>query len=185
MAVAEPVSQIERTLGAVEIRLYAPYVEARVRVQDRAERAARVAFPILARYIFGHNRGSATLAMSAPVTRTPVRLEMTAPVTVTPKADSQLVAFILPRQVTLDNAPEPIDSSVELAYVPARRIAAIRFSGRWTQANDQKHLEQLLQTLRKSGLTWVGEPTVARYNPPWTPWFLRRNEIWLELTTDH
>ena len=35
--------------------------------------------------------------------------------------------------------------------------------------------------LDAAGVATQGEPVLARYNAPFTPWFLRRNEIWLAL----
>jgi hypothetical protein len=62
------------------------------------------------------------------------------------------------------------------------RVAAIRYSGFWSDANYNRHLAQLEEVLSAAGLAWTGEPIYARYNPPFTPWFLRRNEIWLQLS---
>jgi len=83
--------------------------------------------------------------------------------------------------VTLATAPEPIDQRVTLRQVKSRRVAVIRFSGFWSDANYNKHLAQLEGTLREAGVQWSGEPIYSRYNSPFTPWFLRRNEIWLQL----
>jgi hypothetical protein len=68
-----------------------------------------------------------------------------------------------------------------LRDVAASRVAVIRFSGFWSDANYQKHLMRLQSTLAANGLNPVGEPVYSRYNAPFTPWFLRRNEIWLHL----
>ena len=87
--------------------------------------------------------------------------------------------FVLPKGVTLASAPEPLDPRVQLREVPGKRVAVIRFSGFWSQANYDEHLAKLQAALRAAPLRWTGEPTFSRYNPPITPWFLRRNEIWL------
>jgi hypothetical protein len=119
--------------------------------------------------------------MTAPVTRAaePVKLEMTAPVTRTPDAQGYLMQFVLPGAVTLATAPEPIDPRVQLREVPASLVAAIRYSGTWSQANYDEHLAMLRAALRATDLKWADTPTLSRYNGPMTPWFLRRNEIWL------
>jgi hypothetical protein len=83
--------------------------------------------------------------------------------------------------VTLATAPEPIDPRVRLREMPASAVAAIRYSGFWSQANYAEHLDQLKAALRAADVRWTGEPVYSRYNAPWTPWFLRRNEIWLRL----
>ncbi len=178
-AIEEPAYEVQRRLGDVELRQYAPYVVAEVTVEGPADRAGNQAFPILAGYIFGKNKGERRLEMTAPVTQTPVKMAMTAPVTQAASGGGMRVQFVLPRAVTLATAPEPLDPRVRLRQVPAHRVAAIRFSGRWTQANDDEHLGKLQAALREAGIAWHGEPVMSRYNAPFTPGFLRRNEIWL------
>lgn len=183
MAIEEPVYQVVQPLDGAEVRLYAPYVVAQVRVAGTADEAGREAFPILAGYIFGKNKGTPKVEMASPVTHAaaPVKLEMTAPVTQAPVPGGYLVQFVLPRDVTLASAPEPLDPRVQLRQMPGGRVAVIRYSGLWSQANYDKHLGMLQAALRAAKLAWTGEPTLSRYNPPFTPWFLRRNEIWLTL----
>jgi hypothetical protein len=183
MAIEEPSYEVVRRLdGAdVELRRYAPYVVAQVRVDGPSDRADSEGFRVLAGYIFGKNRGERRLEMTAPVTRSaaPVKLEMTAPVTRTADAEGYVVQFVLPKDVSLATAPEPIDPRVQLREVPGGLVAAIRYSGTWSQANYDEHLRTLEATLRDAGIAWTGEPVLSRYNGPMTPWFLRRNEIWL------
>ncbi len=182
-AIEEPSYEVMRKLDNVELRQYAPYVVAEVVLNSSAEEAGNQAFPILAGYIFGKNKGERKLAMTAPVTQSavPVRLDMTAPVTQAAVAGGMRVQFVLPKGVTLATAPEPLDARVQLREVPASQWAAIRYSGTWSQANYQEHLALLKAALDAAGLATQGEPVLARYNPPITPWFLRRNEIWLAL----
>ena len=183
-AIEEPAFEVERRLAEdVEIRRYAPYVVAEVTVPGPADEAGNRAFPILAGYIFGKNKGERKLEMTAPVTQAqaPVKLPMTAPVTQAPAAGGYVVQFVLPRAVTLDTAPVPLDERVVLRQVAATRLAAIRFSGFWNDANYATQLARLHETLKAAGQPWTGEPVLSRYNPPITPWFLRRNEIWLAL----
>jgi len=165
------------------VRQYAPYVVAEVLVQGPAMEAGNKAFPILAGYIFGKNKGERKFAMTAPVTQTaaPVRMAMTAPVTQTEGPEGTVVQFVLPKGVTLASAPEPLDARVVLREVPGYRVGAIRYSGFWSEANNQAQLARLHADLRAADLAWTGEPTYARYNAPITPWFMRRNEIWLTL----
>ena len=91
------------------------------------------------------------------------------------------VQFLLPKGITLATAPEPVDPRVQLREVPGSRVAVIRYSGFWSQANFDEHLGKLEAALRAAKLHRAGEPTLSRYNAPFTPWFLRRNEIWLTL----
>ena len=182
-AIQEPDFEVTKKFDNIELRQYAPYVVAEVVLNATADEAGSQAFPILAGYIFGKNKGEKKLAMTAPVTQTaaPVRLDMTAPVTQAAVAGGMLVQFVLPKGVTLATAPEPIDPRVNLRLVPAATWAVIRYSGTWSQANYQEHLHQLKTALETAGVATQGEPVLARYNPPFTPWFMRRNEIWLAL----
>jgi hypothetical protein len=182
-AIEEPSYEVQQRIGNVELRQYAPYVVAEVTVPGPADEAGNSAFPILAGYIFGKNQGERKMAMTAPVTQAaaPVKLAMTAPVTQAATPAGYVVQFVLPREVTLETAPLPIDPRVQLRQVPASRVAVIRYSGRWTQAHYDEQLALLQTTLREAGISWVGEPVFSRYNPPITPWFLRRNEIWLSV----
>jgi len=183
-AIEEPAHTVLRTLGEqIEIRRYPPYVVAEVLLPVTAGDAGSQAFPILAGYIFGKNKGERKLEMTAPVTQRaePVKLAMTAPVTQAAAAGGMRVQFVLPRSVSLASAPEPLDARVQLREEPAVERAVIRYSGRWTQANYDEHLARLRAALAAAGLQVDGEPVLARYDGPWTPWFMRRNEIWLTL----
>ena len=182
-AIEEPAYETTGKIGNVELRQYTPYVVAEVLMTGSATEAGNKAFRILASYIFGKNKGEKKLAMTAPVTQTPtpMKLEMAAPVTQSAAPGGYLVQFVLPRGVTLDTAPEPIDQRIVLRQVQPMRVAVIRYSGFWSDSNYNRHLAQLEETLRKAGVRWAGEPIYSRYNPPFTPWFLRRNEIWLQL----
>ena len=182
-AIEEPEHDVIKSFDRVELRRYAPYVVAEVVLDGSAEDAGNRAFPILAGYIFGKNKGEKQFAMTAPVTQTavPARMDMTAPVTQSAVAGGMRVQFVLPKGVTLATAPEPIDPRVQLREVPAGTWAVIRYSGSWSQANYLEHLDALKAALQTAGVATQGEPVLARYNAPFTPWFMRRNEIWLAL----
>ena len=182
-ATEEPDFQVLREFAGVELRQYAGYAVAEVVVPGPAEEAGNRAFPILAGYIFGKNKGERKLAMTAPVTQAavPVKLEMTAPVTQAAAPGGFAVQFVLPQGVTAATAPEPLDTRIQLRDVPPHRVAAIRYSGFWSDANYREHLAQLQAALRDANLVPTGEPVYSRYNAPFTPWFLRRNEIWLRV----
>ena len=182
-AIEEPSYQVIRKIDNVELRQYAPYVVAEVVLDVTADDAGNRAFPILAGYIFGKNKGDRKLAMTAPVTQTavPVKMEMTAPVTQAAVPGGMRVQFVLPEGVTLESAPEPLDPRVQLRLVPASQWATIRYSGTWSQANYGEHLGKLQAALAAAGVATKGQPVLARYNGPMTPWFMRRNEIWLAL----
>lgn len=180
-ATEEPDFEVLRTFGNVELRHYPPYAVAQVVVDVPADEAGRQAFPILADYIFGKNKGEKKFAMTAPVTQSavPVKMDMTAPVTQSAVAGGIQVQFVLPKGVTLATAPEPLDPRVQLREMPAATWAVIRYSGTWSQSNYDEHLGELKASLAAQGVATAGEPVLARYNAPFTPWFMRRNEIWL------
>ena len=182
-AVEEPSYTTLRTFPEFEIRQYAAYTVAEVLVPAPASDAGNRAFPILAGYIFGKNKGERKLAMTAPVTQTaaPMKLAMTAPVTQSAATGGILVQFVLPKDINMENAPVPLDSRVTLREVPPKRVAVIRYSGFWSESNYGKHLSKLQEGLRAANIAWKGEPVLSRYNGPMTPWFMRRNEIWLNL----
>ena len=182
-AIEEPSYTTLRTFPEFEIRQYGAYTVAEVLVPAPASDAGKRAFPILAGYIFGKNKGERKLAMTAPVTQTPApaKLEMTAPVTQSAVTGGMLVQFVLPKDINMENAPVPIDPRVTLREVPPKRVAVIRYSGFWSEANYDKHLSKLQEGLRAANIAWKGEPVLSRYDGPMTPWFMRRNEIWLNL----
>lgn len=180
-AIEEPTYQVIRQFETFELREYAPYIVAEVTVPGPQEQAGNQGFRLLAGYIFGRNKGEQRLEMTAPVTQTaaPQKIAMTAPVTQAASKGGYVVQFMMPSAFTLDTLPEPLDSQVRLKSVPGGRFAVIRYSGTWTQANYETHLAQLREGVKATGLRTAGPPVYARYNAPWVPWFLRRNEIWL------
>jgi hypothetical protein len=182
-ATPEPEYQVVKSLADFEVRQYAAYTVAEVVVAGPADKAGNQAFPILSGYIFGKNKGERKFEMTAPVTQAvvPTKLEMTAPVTQTTAPGGFLVQFVLPKGVTVANAPEPLDARVQLREVPAAQVAVIRYSGFWSQSNDNDQLAKLQAAMRAANLPWTGEAVYSRYNAPFTPWFLRRNEVWLHV----
>ena len=184
-AIEQPAYVVLQTTDVFEIRKYEPYVVAEVVVAGPATDAGNQAFPILAGYIFGKNNGERKFDMTAPVTQTavsaPLKLEMTAPVTQTPAAGGFLVQFMMPGAYTLATLPEPLDARVKLRAIPGQTVAVIKYSGTWSQANYDEHLGMLKKALAQANITTQGEPIYSRYNAPFTPWFLRTNEIWFRV----
>lgn len=181
MAIDEPRFAVVSAHDDFEVRRYEPYVVAETVVVAAAEEAGNQGFRILAEYIFGANKGSRKIEMTAPVAQTSTRIAMTAPVAQSARPDGYVVQFAMPREWSLETLPEPIDSRVVLRTMPGRTLAVIGYSGTWSQSRYLEHLGKLQDALARAGLSSRGEPIWARYDPPWKPWFLRRNEIWLEL----
>ena len=182
-AIEEPKYTVVRQYDGFEIREYAPYLVAEVTVPGPADEAGNQGFRILAGYIFGKNKGERKIAMTAPVTQAPepARIEMTAPVTQAAAKSGYVVQFTMPSEYTLETLPEPLDPRVRLKEVSGGRFAVIRYSGTWSQRNYQEHLEKLERGVDAAGLKTTGSPIYSRYNAPYVPWFMRRNEIWLKL----
>ena len=166
-----------------ELRRYPAHVVAEVTVRGTFDSAGNTAFRPLFRYISGENHSSRAVAMTAPVVQQvdvsdSEKVAMTAPVVQHTTQDGEyVIAFVLPASLTEQSAPVPSNPQVRIRAVPERRAAARRYSGRWSESAYQTQAAGLLDAIREAGLTAVGEPRFARFNPPFTPWFLRRNEV--------
>jgi hypothetical protein len=182
-AIEEPRYEVVQQLDGAEVREYAPRVVAEVTVSGPADEAGNQGFRLLAGYIFGKNKGERAIAMTAPVTQSPAaqKIAMTAPVTQTAAEGGYVVQFTMPATFTLATLPEPVDPRIRLREVAGGRFAVIRYSGFWSDSNFEEHLAKLRGAVSAAGLQTRGEPIYSRYDPPWIPWFARRNEIWLGL----
>jgi hypothetical protein len=183
-AVEEPAFTIEKSYDGFEVRAYPSRRVAEVTVPGPAGEAGNQGFRPLFDYISGKNKGQRKIEMTAPVTQAaePVRIDMTAPVTqAAADGGGFVVRFMMPAAFTLATLPAPLDARVRLREMPPARFAVLRYSGRWTDDNDRAHLDALRSGIAAAGLHAIGEPIVARYDPPFWPWFLRRNEVWIEV----
>ncbi|MEL7029498.1 MAG: heme-binding protein [Pseudomonadota bacterium] len=170
-----------------EIRQYGSMIVAETLVEGERSEAANDAFRILAAYIFGENIASEEIAMTAPVTQTSEsrKIAMTAPVTQTGDAqEGWRVQFIMPAEYTMETLPKPTDARIQIVQVPPRRFAAIRFSGFAWARKLEKKTASLEGFVSEQGLEPASEPTFAFYDPPWTPPFLRRNEVLIEIVAE-
>jgi hypothetical protein len=190
MAIEEPAYDVVETHPEFELRRYQPFLVAETSVTGDFDDVGGEAFRILADYIFGNNRAQTKMAMTAPVNQRrapaqPERLAMTAPVTQRPAAGgadgSYVVSFIMPSGYTLETLPEPNDLRVSLRRQPPRLMAARRYSGWWSEASYREEEARLLRAVEEAGLTPVAAPVYARYNSPFSLWFLRRNEVMVEV----
>ena len=183
LAVDEPVYQVLESAPPVELRAYAAHAVAETRVAGAFADVGNVGFRRLFGYISGENAGSAQVAMTAPVIQqaAPEKIAMSAPVVQQADGAGYRIAFVLPDRYTAANAPVPTNPEVRIVDVPARRMLAVRYTGRWTEANYQEALSTLLAYAAARGIKLVGEPVYARYDPPIMPSFLRRNEVQVEV----
>ena len=185
MALEEAAYEVIRKSGRFELRDYAHHIVAETIVEGSLEDAGGIAFRRLFRYISGDNRLRRPIDMTAPAVQEPVgeKIAMTAPVNQQQAAGKWAVSFTMPAASDMAALPVPNDQTVTLRPVPARRMAAVRYSGTWSEKNFLKYKEQLEAWLRGNGYRVNGEPVWARYNPPFTLWFLRRNEVLLPVAS--
>ncbi len=177
---------VVRTYDDFELRRYAPYVVAEVVIRGAFEEAGNTAFRTLLGYISGQNRSASKLAMTAPVIqRDPEQVALTEPVQQRETTHGEYaVAFVLPSSVTVENAPAPTSPEVQLHHRPGGLAAARRYRGRWTRASFEKHSTELQAAVGAAGLTPVGSPKWARFDPPYVPAPLRRNEVVQDVAED-
>lgn len=170
--------------GNFELRDYPSVIVAQTTVDASMEEAGGEAFQRLFGYISGENGGDADISMTSPVTQTPSSQEiaMTTPVGQRKSDTGWVVSFVMPESYTLESLPEPNNPEVTLHEVPARRVAVIGYSGTWSAKRYREHLEKLMDWIDKKSFEATGKPIWARYNPPFMPWFLRRNEIMIPVS---
>ncbi|MBJ6727161.1 SOUL family heme-binding protein [Geomesophilobacter sediminis] len=179
MATEEAPYTVVKASGIFELRDYEPQILAEILVDSTLEDAGNKAFRRLFNYISGANQSRSSIAMTAPVSQeqSGEKIAMTAPVSQEASAGKWTVSFTMPASYTVETLPVPNDSSIILRQVPSRRMAAVRYSGTWSEKNYLDHKTQLENWIRENGLVITGEPVWARYNPPFTLPFLRRNEV--------
>ena len=183
MAIEEPKYRVIEKSGQFELRAYSPKIIAETLVSGSLEKASNAGFRLIADYIFGNNTSrtgsSEKISMTAPVTMEPKseKISMTAPVSMERSGGQWRVHFVMPSQYTLDTLPKPNNPAVTLRQVPASNYAVIRFSGFASENKTAAKTADLMGWLDRKGIKPTGKPELARYNPPWTLPFLRRNEI--------
>ncbi len=179
MAVEEAEYNVLHEEDGFELREYESHILAETTVAGEFENAGNEAFGRLFKYISGNNKQQQKVAMTSPVGQVPSgqKIEMTSPVSQQKQDGKWIVSFMMPASFTLETTPEPKDPNVSIREVPARLIAAVRYSGFWSEENYRRNLAKLQDWIDNNRLTPLGEPIWARYNPPFMPWFLRRNEI--------
>jgi hypothetical protein len=183
MATEEPSYTVIEQSGDFELRAYDPMIVAETQVSGPMDDASSTGFRLIADYIFGNNTsragGNEKISMTAPVTMEPgsEKISMTAPVSIEQTGEQWRVHFVMPSQYKLDTLPKPNNPAVSLREVPASNYAVIRFSGLVGEKKRAAKTVELMKWLDSKGITPTGQPELARYNPPWTLPFLRRNEV--------
>jgi len=162
-----------------EIRQYDPQIVAETFVEGDLEEVGNEGFRRLYAYISGENTKKQSISMTAPVSQETgsEKIAMTAPVKQEKKDNQWRITFLMPSEYTLETLPEPDDRRVKLAQEPGRLMAAVKYSGTWSEEGYEENKALLEDYIQKRGLVKAGEPVWARYDPPFMPWFLRRNEV--------
>ena len=162
-----------------ELRQYEAQIVAETYVEGNLEDAGNAGFRRLYAYISGDNKKKESISMTAPVGQEAAseKIAMTAPVSQEKKDNRWRITFLMPAEYSLEMLPEPIDERVRLAEKPGRLMAAVKYSGTWSEKGYEKNKALLEDFIRRRGLTKAGEAVWARYDPPFMPWFLRRNEV--------
>lgn len=182
MAIEEPKYTVDSKNQNYEIRTYNSTLVAETTVDAKFDEAGNRAFRILADYIFGNNTTQTKIEMTAPVSQAKSeKIEMTAPVNLTEGDKGFLVQFTMPAKFDMQNIPKPNDDRVKIREVPGRKVAVFSYSGSWSEDRYKSKLSEFKSALEKDNIKTVGAPIFARYNSPFQLWFLRRNEIWLEV----
>ena len=167
-----------------EIRMYPAHLVAQTTVQGSYDAALREGFKIVAGYIFGGNVKKESVAMTAPVTSEKApseKIAMTAPVTAREEQGAHVISFGMPKKYTLESLPTPTDPRVSIVEVPAKKMAVLRFSWFANGARIQQMEQKLLSMLARDNVEVVGSPQYAGYNAPWTPPWMTRNEVLVEI----
>jgi hypothetical protein len=189
MAIEEPNYKILETSGSFELRTYDSMIVAETVVSGSMDKASSAGFRLIADYIFGNNTssagGSEKISMTAPVTIEPEpalelkseKISMSTPVTMAASNGQWRVHFVMPSEHTFDTLPKPNNPAVTLREIPGQQVAVVRFSGLAGNEKTAAKTAELLAWLATQQITPTGKPELARYNPPWTLPFLRRNEV--------
>jgi hypothetical protein len=192
MAIEEPSYQVLKQSEHFELRQYESQLIAEVTVQGSLSEASNKGFRLVADYIFGNNQASRAasnesekIAMTAPVVieAQSSKIAMTAPVVVEKKGASEqqqwILYFVMPKSYRMDSLPKPNNPQVQIKEIKNKKVAVIRFSG-WVDEDKLADRTAELQTwIKQEQLIAIGDPQLARYNPPWTlPWW-RRNEVFI------
>lgn len=185
-ALEEPKFEIIDTNLVFEIRHYAAYLVAEVTLDGDFTSSGNEAFRVLAGYIFGSNQMAEKMNMTAPVESQVIssseKMNMTAPVFSNKSQSNQhTYRFVMEKKYSLETLPIPNDSRISLLRIEPRIMAVKKFSGRWSEKNYRKFENQLLDALVDNNIEVIGDPIFARYNSPFVPWFMRRNEVMVEI----
>jgi len=164
-----PRYEVEMSDGAFEVRKYAEMLVASAPMSDRS--GNNRAFRNLFDYISGGNESGTKIAMTTPVFTSPKK-----------DGGAGVMSFVVPAEIAKAGAPKADSESVEIKKRKGGKFAVYRYSGRWTEARESKAQARLEEWMAKKGLKAVGQFEKANYDPPFTPGFLRRNEVLVRIS---
>ncbi len=167
-----------------EIRKYAEHIVAETVVNGSYDNALNEGFRLIANFIFGNNTKKESIAMTTPVLESKQQSEkiaMTTPVLATIDGESHTVVFVMPSSYTLETLPKPNDSRIKIVKVNEMKMAVLRFGWYRSDSSVMKNKEKLLNILKNDNVKIKGEPKYAGYNAPWTPPWMTRNEVMVEI----
>lgn len=168
--------EVIKKLGKVEIRRYPKIVIAKV------SNLGLDNFGLLFRFISGDNKQNEKVKMTTPVVSQEIK--MTSPV-LSDFSNKGYMAFVMPSEFSMETTPLPLDNRIRIEEVPSRLVAVLRFSGSWSEAHFEDKTKELLQELADAKIATIGSVFAMLYNPPFTPSFLRRNEVAIEVVNEN
>jgi len=177
----EPSYSVLETDGDFELREYSSYIVAETYLEGNFDEVGSDGFRRLADYIGGKNKKRTTISMTAPVSQSPEseKIEMTSPVSQERENHRWRITFMMPSSYTMKTLPLPDDDRISLREEKPKIVAVIRYAGTWGKKRYEERKEKLMNWIIKRGWEQIGEPVWARYDPPFMPYFLRRNEIFI------
>ncbi len=167
-----------------EVRNYPKHIVAQTKVSGQLTQAMNSGFSIVAEYIFGGNVKKEKIAMTAPVVvkdGDSQKIPMTAPVVARTDGSDQIISFGMPKSYTLESLPSPINPKVQIVEIPEQNLAVANFSWFISDKRIKKAQEKLLNDLARDGIKPIGELRYAGYNAPWSPPWMKRNEVMIEI----
>jgi effector-binding domain-containing protein len=186
MATEEPEFTVLFQEENLEIREYEPRIIAHVKANGDFDDASSKGFKMLADFIFGNNtinNSSKKISMTAPVSASisSKKISMTAPVIAENNNNEWSIAFVMPKEFTMETLPVPNNQNIKITALPKEKFAVVVFSGLVRESSYNKKANLLIEFIKKKRLTPLSSIQIARYNPPWTLPFFRRNELMVKI----
>lgn len=180
----EPRYNLVRGEQPFEIRDYEPLLVAEAVTKGPREEAISEGFRIIADFIFGNNISKRDIAMTTPVSQSSEIITLTAPLSQSLENRDGMwrTRFTMPSKFTFETLPKPVDERVQVSMTKPQRFAVIRFSGSTRDAHLLEQQTKLEAWIKTEKLKPIALASYHFYNPPWTLPFLRRNEVWIEIS---